>query len=515
MPYVGIPFFGKDHILARIAEPGGRVPRIPLFTLKKADAVSGSSMFKPDETAAIVDAGNPDLPRLPQNVRFVVAGQQPGLLTGPLYVFLKAVTLIALAERLEKKTGCPTAPLFWVASEDHDILEVNRVVVNGQRFVQPFAGELRRGKMPQVGEVSLEEGRQPLLDFLKAALPETAFTSEIMEHIASADFSSYAALFQSLMYSLFGHKRLRLIDPRALRPLTAPVLAALVDDWPAVQQAFDQGGALVEASGFDPPLARPGVFEIVNGCRTALEFKDDRVELSDGVFSFSEAARIIRSRPHAFSPGAALRPILQDAVLPVIATVAGPTELLYLWQIRSIYPVVEVEPSQLLPRISASFVEAKIFKAAKKAGLDRNRLFEGFERKERAQNELPPDPWIERIEKKMMALLEELDRYSGQDSAKWLKKRRESLAAQAAKIVHRLREERQADTGLDTQRREKIVAALAPGGKAQERVVGIFEFLNRYGPDFIDRCFDELDPLAKEHQVIFISTAQDNEQEET
>ena len=49
----------------------------------------------------------------------VIGGQQAGLLTGPLYTIYKAITLIQLARREEKRLGRPVIPVFWIAGEDH------------------------------------------------------------------------------------------------------------------------------------------------------------------------------------------------------------------------------------------------------------------------------------------------------------------------------------------------------------------------------------------------------------
>ena len=58
----------------------------------------------------------------------VVAGQQPGLFTGPLYTILKAVTAIKLARAISD-AGTPAVPVFWVASEDHDYQEIESAFV--------------------------------------------------------------------------------------------------------------------------------------------------------------------------------------------------------------------------------------------------------------------------------------------------------------------------------------------------------------------------------------------------
>src|SRR5437763_17128046 len=55
----------------------------------------------------------------------VTTGQQPGLFTGPLYTVYKALSAIALAQRLERERGVPVVPGFWGAGDDHDFAEAN------------------------------------------------------------------------------------------------------------------------------------------------------------------------------------------------------------------------------------------------------------------------------------------------------------------------------------------------------------------------------------------------------
>src|SRR5690606_15406283 len=60
---------------------------------------------------------------------FVTTGQQAGLFGGPLFTVYKTLTAVSLARRLTDVLDRPVAPLFWIASEDHDWDEVNHVRV--------------------------------------------------------------------------------------------------------------------------------------------------------------------------------------------------------------------------------------------------------------------------------------------------------------------------------------------------------------------------------------------------
>jgi uncharacterized protein YllA (UPF0747 family) len=427
---------------------------------------SGSDQMDRAACADLIAALNPHLPPPDPGARYVIAGQQPGLLTGPLYTFLKAASAVALAARIG------ALPLFWIASEDHDVLEVNRVTLFGKRFVQPYEGEIRRGRVPQVADIALEKA--PLLDFMKEVLPDTEFKPWILDAVQGADFSSYASAFADLMRFLLDEWKLRLVDPLSLRNLTAPVLADLVDRWPEMTAAFEKNG----------PLDSIGLFEIKGGMRVPVEVPDGNA---------------VRARPDAYSAGAGLRPLLQDAVLPVIATIAGPTEIEYLKQIRPLYEVGGITPSLLHPRISATYVESKILSAARKAGLDEFSLFE-TERRE------VTDPEMDGIREKEKMLVREILEVGEGSDARWLKKSMTALRAQVDRIVRRLQEERKTEAALNRGRLEKVAQALTPGGKRQERVVNVFQFLDLYGPDFVRLTVERLDPLGLEHQVVFMET---------
>jgi uncharacterized protein YllA (UPF0747 family) len=67
-----------------------------------------------------------NLDRLEKGAVAVVSGQQVGLFSGPAYAFYKALTAIQLAAELTR-SGISAVPVFWMATEDHDIDEVRHV----------------------------------------------------------------------------------------------------------------------------------------------------------------------------------------------------------------------------------------------------------------------------------------------------------------------------------------------------------------------------------------------------
>jgi len=500
-----LPHFGEDHLLAQMAREETLIADLSALAEAESLPSSHSPFLDHSGAAQAITRQNMGLDPVAEDTAFIIAGQQPGLLTGPLYTFLKAVTAVALSLRLSKKRKSSVKPLFWVASEDHDVLEVNRVTLNGERFVHPYEGEIKRGAVPPVSDIPLDAAREPLLEFLDRALPQTEFRPWILERVATMDFADYGSAFTQLMRMLFEPFDLRLVHPHALRTLTAPVLAALVERWPEVIRAFDSGTAEIRAAGFTPPLQAPGFFQIKDKARVPVTITAKHVIFDSGAVTFKEAADRIRACPEEFSPGAALRPVLQDASLPVAATLAGPTELLYLKQIRPLFAVIDATPSLLLPRISATFIERKVQAVAEKAGWGLTELFDAPNLA--AKPDLPvPDQRIDALEEKARAFLDALEGSIEGEAPKWFTKGRNTIAAAMEKMTRRLREERDQGLGLNRKRRKKIEEALFPRGKPQERAINVLQFLNLYGLDFVRLCVENMDPLSSEHQVVYLDT---------
>ena len=73
-----------------------------------------------------------NIERLRQGAAAVVTGQQVGLFGGPTFCILKALTAVLMAE----KAGA--VPMFWLATEDHDLEEINTVNLAAGDHLQKF-----------------------------------------------------------------------------------------------------------------------------------------------------------------------------------------------------------------------------------------------------------------------------------------------------------------------------------------------------------------------------------------
>src|SRR5690349_14929891 len=85
-----------------------------------------------------------NIARLRAGAVAMVTGQQVGLFGGPLFSIFKALTAIKLAEHATR-AGVDCVPVFWMATQDHDLEEANQVLIPGtdgslQKFVASTEG---------------------------------------------------------------------------------------------------------------------------------------------------------------------------------------------------------------------------------------------------------------------------------------------------------------------------------------------------------------------------------------
>jgi hypothetical protein len=104
-----------------------------------------------------------NIEKLRAGARAVVTGQQVALFGGPLLTILKAATAVARAKEATARTGVEHVPVFWLATEDHDLAEVDQATLLSKRDVETLRLGLTSHGEP-VGGVKLGAGVEALLE---------------------------------------------------------------------------------------------------------------------------------------------------------------------------------------------------------------------------------------------------------------------------------------------------------------------------------------------------------------
>jgi uncharacterized protein YllA (UPF0747 family) len=214
--------------------------------------------FPAERRAALVAAlreRNPGSPALDVLARpgtvAVVTGQQTGLFSGPAYTIYKALSAVRLAEQLTRQ-GLSAVPIFWLATEDHDLAEVNHCYVFG-RDHQPVRLQANGQGEPQQPVGTIRLGDPPLED-LRRILEPFPFGQEIYGMVAQAyrPEATFGDSCEQLLRALLGKWGLLFVDPldQGLRTIAAPMLRNALLRAPELKKLILERNKALEKDGY-------------------------------------------------------------------------------------------------------------------------------------------------------------------------------------------------------------------------------------------------------------------------
>src|SRR5262249_13169076 len=145
----------------------------------------------------------------------VISGQQPGLFTGPIYTILKAITVIKLARAL-REAGVPAVPIFWVAAEDHDYLEIEWAkFLDKDSALGEVRVDLSNSEARPAGWLSFADDVSAAISRCLGDLPDSEFQAAVRDLLTTCykPGASPVDAFARMMAKLFEGSGLILVDP--------------------------------------------------------------------------------------------------------------------------------------------------------------------------------------------------------------------------------------------------------------------------------------------------------------
>ena len=457
-----------------------------------------------------------NIERLRRGARAVVTGQQVGLFGGPLLTLLKAATAVAKAKEATKATGVDHVPVFWCATEDHDLAEVDQVALLAKGGVERLTLGLRGGAC-EVGKVRLPAEVERLLEHARELMGYPPICDLLGECYAPG--VTLGAAFVRWMTKLFTAHGLIVMDAagRGFHQLGAGVLRAALERAEELEAALLERTKELEGAGYHAQvLVKPGaslLFLIEDGGERAglRRVGDGTWKTASRTYTTAELVQMLDEAPERLSPNALLRPVFQDCMLPTAAYIGGPAEIAYFAQSAVLYERILGRLTPVLPRFSATLIEPKIAEVMRREEVTLEDVFLAKTAEPLAQRLGARTMPIEG-KRKLAAVGNAMDRELTALTA-YLGGMDESLGrsaeVSASKMRYQMNRLRRMAANFELQKESSLrrhaaamMLHLFPNEHPQERVLAGAWFLGQYGEGLIERLVSEAAEMCVGHAVV-------------
>lgn len=441
-----------------------------------------------------------NLNRLSAGAAGIVTGQQVALFSGPAFSFYKAASAVRIAEEITAR-GTDAVAIFWLATEDHDLAEVNHVDWTAREGITHFELPLRAEDTGRrVGDVHFDDAITALVSQAAESL-EGPTAEEVGKALRESYVrgESYGSAFGKLMAQLLAGRGIIFIDPldARLHQLAASVYRRALDDSSEIRTALLARGRELERAGFHAQVKVTQettlLFYNVEGRREPLRSQNGKFHVGKTTFTPDQLRAAIEATPEAFTANVLLRPVVQDTILPTAAYIGGPAEIAYMAQVQVVYERILGRMPAILHRASFTLVEPAIARLLSKYGLEVREVFRGKQQlRARMEQKFVPRALAKRFEKDEKTLARLLQGYR-----KPLEHLDKTLLASLehgeAKMLYQFRELKEKAGRAESfrsgvlERHERYLCdALYPHRELQERTVSILPSLAMHGPGLFD-----------------------------
>jgi len=460
-----------------------------------------------------------NIERLRDGAAAVVTGQQVGLFGGPLLTLLKAATAIRKAQDATRESGREHVPVFWLATEDHDLAEVDQVSLLTKTSVETLKLGLTAARPLPVGGLAVGDDAAVLerVSELLAWAPVCDLLRECYTPEATL-----AEGFGKFLTRVFAEQGLIVMDAasREFHALGAPVLRYAVEHEEALETALLARSKELEAAEYHAQVlvvAGHSLLFLIDeetGARLPLRRGDgDEWKAGPRNYSTAELLAVLETEPERLSPNALLRPVFQDCILPTAAYVGGPAEIAYFAQSAVVYEQALGRVTPVLPRLSATLIEPAIATVMQQHEVELTQVFDAKTAEGLAQRlgaramPIEGKRKLAAVGNAMDAELTALTEYMSAMSADLGR----SAEVSASKMRYQMDRLRRMAATFEIQKQAHLlkhatamVLNLFPEEHPQERLLAGVWFLARYGETLPGLLVDHAGQECAGHRVIYL-----------
>jgi bacillithiol synthase len=460
--------------------------------------------------------------RLRQGAAAIVTGQQVGLFGGPMFAIYKALTAVKLAEEATA-AGIESVPVFWLATSDHDLAEVNHVSIPGSDGLLHTLITSSHGVAgAPVSDVRLGDEILPVVEEAASLLGDSEAAQFLRESYRPGETLGTAfARFYARLFAPWGVILLDASDAE-LHRVAEPIYRAAIERAEDLDAALLERGHALERAGYYQQVKVTAssvlLFALRDGARTAIHRREGANQTAEFVIggepgaeklSAAELLDRISAAPENFSPNVLLRPVVQDYLLPTLAYAGGAAEAAYFAQAGAVYELLLGRVTPIVPRFSATLVEPKVQRWLRQYEISVVDALQGPEalRQALASRSLPAglQAAFERANKSVEESFSGLQEALGKLDPTLV----EASQTGASKMRYQLDRLRERAMAAELRRSEVVSRhaealshALYPVNALQERGIAGAYFVARHGTELLRSIYDTMRTDCHDHQIL-------------
>lgn len=439
---------------------------------------------------ALSDKNKALIQSLESNTTFTLTtGHQLCFLTGPLYLPIKIFQTINLAKKF--KSFAPDhnfVPVYWMATEDHDYEEIRSAYIFNKSFsIDSINDQLKVGTLDSDLIKNILEGDlhdvlcrndigESVFNFIKKALEASSTLSEFMF---------------TLCHQLFEDEDLLILDAdsKLLKEAASGVFT----------QELNNQDIHKSVMTFESKLKPFTDLSITPRNLNLFAFEDNkryRLDVEEGVLKNVDTNSEIKpetllANVENISPNVLCRPLYQEAILPNLAYIGGAAEMGYWAELTETFDVFGLQQPFVVLRNSVMVLGSNEVNKLEKSGLDLVDLF----LEDHILNEKIAESNGHNLEQGdiMQAFQEYIDTLLPYvtDVDVTLKSTIMAHKAEEMKYLKELKKDLKkrilTKNEQSVQQILKVREQLLPHRKLNERKINVFEYIVKYGWDFLPK----------------------------
>nr|WP_314493641.1 bacillithiol biosynthesis cysteine-adding enzyme BshC [uncultured Chryseobacterium sp.] len=432
-----------------------------------------------------------------QNTFTITTGHQLNLFSGPVFFVYKILQTIKTCTLLKEKfPDFNFVPVYWMASEDHDFVEINHFKTDSSYY------EINGKSGGPVGRIRINDTF--FISEFENEFRDSIFGTELILMLKEAYKvgNTLTQAIQLLVNRLFSDFGLLILDGDsiALKREVREIFRDELLNYSLSKNSREKVDFLTEKYGKVQVNPREINLFYLSETRDRIEFDGNNYIIvdTDKKFTREEILSELENYPERFSPNALMRPVYQEKVLPNLAYIGGNAEIMYWLELKDYFTKVGIPFPILIPRNSMLFIKEKTLGKIEKLDLKIEDFFQNFTKITNTKI-LNNNMVLESLERQENLIrqhfceLESLAESTEKSFGNMVKAEEVRQLKSFARLKKRLLHAEKIKQGELLERLEKLFLDVHPAKTWQERIFNFSVFFADSGYSWLEAVIEEME----------------------